>query len=255
MANKGYKVLVDELTVHKAVRPLTHPITGESMGWQQGAGETWFLDEVVPAEAMNPEWAEALESGDEDNPLYADLSKVLEASSDEPALNEAYRMGLPFEGYDDMDEDDILAAMRVLPSAAVMRMKDWEVANEGREAIVNFNIGYGESPDDRQAGRIGQLEDEEVDETKPVRAIRTRQAEEGEPVIPGEGITGTGDPPVIPGTAAKAEEEEGSSGGTKRSTRAGRRPRPSSKKAADKSDKSEGGEVRITGNKPDSSSS
>lgn len=248
MADKGYKVLVDELTVHKAVRPLTHPVTGEQTGWQQGAGETWFLDEVIPASQMNPEWAEALDSGDEDNPLFADLSRVLEASSDEPALNEAYRMGLPFEGYDDMDEDDILAAMRVLPSPAVMRIKDWEAAkgDDAREAIANYNIGYGESPDDRQAGRIGQAEDEETDDTKPVRAIRTRQAEEGEPVIPGEGITGTGDPPVIPGTAAKKEAEEGGGGsGTKKSSsRSGRRPRP---KPQAKDDKSGGGEVRITG--------
>jgi hypothetical protein len=237
MANKGYEVLVDELTVHKAVRPLQHPITGEEMGYQQGAGETWFLGEVIPPEAMNPEWAAALDSGDDDNPLYGDLSKVLKPSSDEPALNEAYRMGLPFEGYDDMDEDDILAAMRVLPSAAVMRIKDWEAAHEGRDAVANFNIGYGESPDDRQSGRLSQ-EEAEGDETKAVRAIRTRTAEEGEPVIPGEGITGTGDPQVAPGTAAAAEAEESSSGGgNKRSGggRAGRRPRPQPKAPADES--------------------
>ena len=53
--------------------------------------------------------------------------------------------------------EDILAAMRVLPSPAVMRIKDWEAAkgDDAREEIVNFNIGYGESPDDRQSGRIG----------------------------------------------------------------------------------------------------
>jgi hypothetical protein len=233
MANTGYKVLVDELTVHKAVRPLTHPVTGEEMGWQQGAGETWFLDEVIPAEAMNPEWAEALDSGE--GPLFNALSGKLEPSSDEPVLNEQFRMGLPFEGYDDMDEDDILAAMRVLPSAAVQRMKDWEASkgDDAREAIVNFNIGYGESPDDRQSGRLSADEDAETDDSKPVRAIRTRTAEEGEPVVPGEGITGTGDPQVAPGTAAKAE--------AKRSSRAGRRPRPTAKKAAaDKGDSGSG---------------
>ena len=223
----GYEVLVDELTIHKAVRELAHPITGEKIGYQQGAGETWFLGEVVPAEAMNPEWVEALDEGE--GPLFDALSDKLKPSSDEPALNEAFRMGLPFEGYDDMDEDDILAAMRVLPSAAVMRMKDWEAAHEGRPDIVNYNIGYGESPDDRQSGRIAQSEDEETDDTKPVRAMRTRTAEEGEPVIPGEGITGTGDPQVAPGTAAAAEAEEKSSGGARRASgggRAGRRPRP-----------------------------
>ena len=244
MANKGYEVLVDELTVHKAVRKLQHPITGEDIGWQQGAGETWFLGEVIPAESMNPEWAEALESGDEDNPLYADLSKVLSPSSDEPALNEAYRMGLPFEGYDDMETDDILAAMRVLPSAAVMRMKDWERSkgDDAREEIVNYNIGYGESPDDRQSGRMSPDEDAETDDNKAVRRIRTRQAEEGEPVIPGEGITGTGDPPVAPGTAAAAEEAEEGGGGKKGgSGRSGRRPRPASPKPKPAAESGSGG--------------
>lgn len=246
MAN-GYKVLVDELTVHKAVRQLTHPITGEPMGWQQGAGETWFLDEVIPADQMNPEWAEALESGDEDNPLYGDLSKVLEPSSDEPALNEAYRMGLPFEGYDDMEEEDILAAMRVLPSPAVMRIKDWERQNEGRESIVNYNIGFGESPDDRPSGRLTPEESDEVDEDKPVRRMRTRDLnpETGEFQF-GEGITGSGDPPVAPGTAAAQEESDTEEEATPKESeaadtklprtggagRAGRRPRPTKKPPA-----------------------
>lgn len=234
MANKGYEVLVDELTVHKAVRKLQHPITGEDIGFQQGAGETWFLGEVIPAESMNPEWAEALDSGE--GPLFDALSDKLSASSGEPALNEAYRMGLPFEGYDDMEVDDILAAMRVLPSAAVMRMKDWErnKGDEAREEIVNFNIGYGESPDDRLTGRIAPEESDEVDENKPVRAIRTREVDlDAGTVVPGEGVTGTGDPQVAPGTAAKAEEE----GSSKKagSGRAGRRPRPASKPPASES--------------------
>jgi hypothetical protein len=84
MANQGYEVLVDELTVHKAVRKLQHPITGEDIGWQQGAGETWFLGEVIPASEINPEWTEALDSGDEDNELYVALSDKLKPSSDEP---------------------------------------------------------------------------------------------------------------------------------------------------------------------------
>jgi hypothetical protein len=235
MANTGYKVLVDELTVHKAVRELNHPITGEKMGYQQGAGETWFLDEVIPPDQMNPEWAEALDSGE--GSLYEALQHKLEPSSDEPALNEQYRMGLPFEGYDDMDTEDILAAMRVLPSPAVMRIKEWE-ANKGddaREEIVDFNIGYGEGPDDRQSGRMSPDEDAELDETKPVRAIRTRQAEEGEMVVHGEGITGTGEPQVAPGTAAKAEEAEGGKSRRTGGGRAGRRPRPAKKPPASES--------------------
>jgi hypothetical protein len=241
MAEKGYKVLVDELTVHKAVRQLSNPVTGEPEGWQQGAGETWFLDEVIPASQMNPEWVEALESGDEDNEMYTHLSRVLEASSHEPVLNEAYRMGLPFEGYDDMDEEDILAAMHVLPSPAVQRIKDWERRGEGRESIVNYNIGFGESPDDRTSGRLTPPESDEVDENKAVRRMRTRELdpETGEFQF-GEGITGSGDPPIAPGTTAAQEEAEGQEPSTppeseatenklqsaRAGGRAGRRPRP-----------------------------
>lgn len=239
--SKGFEVLVDELTIHKAVRELKHPITGEPMGWQQGNGETWFLGEVVPATAINPEWVEALESGEGE--LYEALKDKLAPSSDEPAVSEAVRMGMPFEGYGEMDESDILAAMRVLPSAAVMRIKEWESAHEGRDQIVNFNIGYGVAPMDYQEGNVpGGSDDAEQDDTKPVRAIRTRKVEEGEPTVFGEGITGTGDPAVLPGTEAAEDEDDANtdvsvrlprpkgdkdkSGGGGTGRRAGRRPRP-----------------------------
>lgn len=229
--SKGFEVLVDELTVHKAVRQLQHPITGDPMGYQQGAGETWFLGEIIPPEAMNPEWVEALESGEGE--LHDALSAKLKPSSDEPALNEAYRMGLPFEGYEDMEEDDILAAMRVLPSPAVMRIKDWEAAHEGRSVIADFNIGYGEGPDDRQSGRLSP-EEAEGDENKAVRAIQTRDgSQEGEPVVHGEGITGTGEPQVAPGTAAAKEAEDDNGGAKRGGGRAGRRPRPQPRKQAE----------------------
>ena len=227
--SNGYKVLVDELTVHKAVRQLQHPITGEPMGWQQGNGETWFLDEVIPAEQINPEWVEALEEADESNELYNALKDKLAPSGDEPAVSEAVRMGMPFEGYGEMDEEDILAAMAVLPSATATRIKEWEAMHEGRENIVNFNIGYGVDPNAYQEGRVpGGDDSAEPDEAKPVRAIRTRYVEDGEPTQFGEGVTGTGDPEVAPGTAAS--EEASDKPATKR--RAGRRPRPTAKPAA-----------------------
>jgi hypothetical protein len=259
--SKGYEVLVDELTVHKAVRELQHPITGEKTGYQQGAGETWFLGEVIPADQMNPEWVEALEGGEGE--LYEALSSKLKPSSDEPALNEAYRMGLPFEGYDDMGEDDILAAMRVLPSPAVMRIKDWERQGQARESIVNYNIGFGESPDDRPSGRLTPEESDEVDENKPVRRMRTRELnpETGEFQF-GEGITGSGDPPVAPGTTAAQEDAEGDeepvtpkeSEATENKLRgggrAGRRPRPQPRKATEQQDVSPGGSQTKPGDSP-----
>jgi|GraSoiStandDraft_46_1057282.scaffolds.fasta_scaffold37328_3 hypothetical protein len=263
--NKGYEVLVDELTVHKAVRELQHPITGEKIGYQQGAGETWFLGEVIPADAINPEWVEALESGEGE--MYEALSQKLKPSSDEPSLNEAYRMGLPFEGYDDMDEDEILAAMRVLPSPAVIRIKDWEMSHGDRQSIMHFNIGFREAPDDRNSGRLSP-EEAEGDENKPVRAMQTRSfdAESGE-FTHGEGITGSGDPQVAPGTAAAQEESDedvetsetkvaesklprsGAGGGG----RAGRRPRPGAKATESQGTTQEQGSERPTQPPPGSS--
>ena len=222
--SKGFEVLVDELTIHKAVRQLQHPITGEPMGFQQGNGETWFLGEVVPAEAINPEWVEALESGE--GALYDSLKDKLAPSSEEPAVSDAVRMGMPFEGYEEMDEDDILAAMNVLPSAAVMRIREWESRHQNRDEIVNYNAGYRVSPNAYQEGKVpGGSDEAEGDESKAVRAIRTRQVVEGEATVPGEGFTGTGDPAVAPGTAAAAEEDDK----PKSTRRAGRRPRPAPK--------------------------
>lgn len=232
---KGYEVLVDEVTVHKAVRPINHPITGESMGFQQGNGATWYLGEVLTRDDMNPDWADALDKAE--GSLFVSLSKRLKPVFEEPALNEEYRLGLPFAGYEDMDEDSILSIMHVMPSATVMRIKEWEARQDDpRSEIVNYNIGFGESPQDRQSGKInsgGEFAEEEDLIDKPSRHIATRQVPDSGPVIPGEGITGTGDPVVAPGTAAaRAEEEDDSDDGSSRQPRqaaskqrAGRRPR------------------------------
>jgi hypothetical protein len=231
MANQGYKVLVDELTVHKGVRKITHPITGESLGWQNGNGETFFRDEVIPASDMNPDWVEALESGDEDNSLYVALSKKLEPVSDEPTLNEQARLGLPFAGFEDMEEDDILAAMKVLPSAAVTRIVEWEKSHDNRPRIATWNIGYGENTVDRQEGNVGgePVAEEDQDQDKAVRALSTRETPDDGPVVPGEGVTGTGDPQIPYGSRAAEEESGGGGSGGKVTnsprTRRSRRPR------------------------------
>jgi hypothetical protein len=250
MATSGYKVLVDEVTVHKAVRKIVHPITGEPLGHQNGNGETFFLDEVIDPKDISPDIVAALD--DEDHPLHDTLSRKLVAVSDSPTLNEQYRLGLPFEGYEEMDEDEILAAMSVLPSAAVKRIIDWEAANEGRPRIAQFNIGYQESPQDRQEGLVtSAAPSDNLDDKKPVRNLVTREVPEEGPVRPGEGITGTGDPAIPVGTHPERDDDgdtpDDDTGAPKRAAgrqRRSRRTRTAADKADDKSseaDKGSGG--------------
>ena len=51
---RTFRVLVPELTIHKAVGELRDPINGVLLGVQQGLGKTYFEDEVVSAQDISP---------------------------------------------------------------------------------------------------------------------------------------------------------------------------------------------------------
>jgi hypothetical protein len=214
----GYKVLVDELTVHQTIAKLVQP--DGSVVYQNGLGQTYYRDEVIPDEKVAEDWREALESGE--GSLAEALSSKLEQSSDESG-GQAARLGLPFAGYDEMEEDDVLAAMRNLPSAAIQRIQEFEgQRDDPRERITGYVIGFGESPIDRQEGKVSSdLQD--TDENKASAKIHTREVPEEGPVVPGEGITGTGDPQIAYGT--RDEKDKGDIKGTGSPRRRGRRDR------------------------------
>lgn len=216
----GYEVLVDELTVHKAVGTLTDPITGRELGIQQGSGKTYFKGEVIPASDVSPLLIQALE--DEDHPSHDSASKKLAvAGSSEAKLNTSQRLGMPFAGYDDMDEEDIVSAMSVLPSRAIQSVKRYESENENRERIVHFNVGFGESPQDRQEGRVGsELDEDGRDDADKVAAdLTTREVPEEGVVQVGDGITGTGDPAIPHGSQKEEGEKKPASRRRSRRTR------------------------------------
>ena len=97
--NKGYEVTgVEELTVLRTVSSL--PQADGSVLHQNGMGRTYLQGEVIPADMVAEDWKEALDSGE--GPLYEALKDKLKPSSGEPSENIAQRLGLPFEGYDDM---------------------------------------------------------------------------------------------------------------------------------------------------------
>lgn len=209
MATDSYEILADELTVHKQVGVLTDPTTGRELGIQQGAGKVYLKGEVIPAGDVSPSMIEALD--DEDHPSHEYVSKRIRRVSDDPRLNTALRLGVPFEGYDELDEEKILAALRVLPSATVSAVKQYEQSKDDpRERIVNFSVGFGQDPLARQEGRVGSDLDEEGrdDSDKAVADLTTREVPEEGVVQAGDGITGTGDPQIPHGSRKESEGEE-----------------------------------------------
>lgn len=198
----AYEVIeVDELTVHKTVSTL-HQQDG-SVKYQNGLGRIWLNGERIPPEEVAEDWKEALDKGE--GPLYEALKNKLRPVSDEPEEDLARRLGLPFDGYSEMDESDILRAMSVLPSATISRIKEFEAnQEEPREGIVNYSVGFGETPLERQ---LTEIEEAEVDENKAVRALTTREVPEEGVVRPGEGVTGTGDPQIPYGVVKEGEED------------------------------------------------
>lgn len=217
----AYKVLVDEYTVHKKVGELTDPITGRLLGIQQGSGKVYFKDELIPESAVSPLIVEALE--DEDHPSHEYLAARLEKTSGDASQNTALRLGVPFAGYDDMDEEEVLAALVNLPSATIAAVKRYESENENRERIAQYNVGFGESPTDRQEGRKGSDLDEEGsgNEEKAVSDLTTREVPEEGLVQVGDGITGTGDPQIPHGS-----QKEDGDGKKPAARRRSRRQRP-----------------------------
>jgi hypothetical protein len=198
-----YEVLDDEVTVLRTTASLRQQ-DGSTI-YQNGMGRTYLKGEVIADENVAEDWKEALESGE--GALFEALSTKLKVVTDDPKEDSPARLGLPFEGYDDMDPADVVAAMRLLPSATINRIKDYEETRgaEARAEIMDYNIGYGEAPLDRQTT---ELEDRtgEQDPDKAVRVLTTREVPEDGTVQPGEGFTGTGDPDKPYGVEKAAEE-------------------------------------------------
>src|SRR5688572_23991713 len=128
----AYKVLVDELQVLEAIGEFHDP-NDNFVGYDHVAN-LWFKDEVIPDNKVSPVIKEAIE--DEDNPLHDYYEDKLEAvGGSKEQLDLARRLGLPFDDYDSLEEDDVIAAFRVLSGPVIAAVKEYEAAHEGRERI------------------------------------------------------------------------------------------------------------------------
>lgn len=206
----GYEVLVEEYTAHRDVRELKDK-EGNVTGRQLGLGKVYYRGEVIPDNALGQVYKDALDDDENDSNEW--LSKRIKKVSGDASEDPKKRLGLPFTDYDDMDEDDVVAAMRHLPSGLIQRIKQYEEEHgEGREKIVGYIIGFGSDPDARQEGRVGSMvaEDddrEEAPEDKATAKLTTRDVPEEGNVTHGEGYTGTGEG-AKPYGKEKAEESD-----------------------------------------------
>lgn len=203
---RTFRVLVPELTVHKMVGELRDPVNGVLLGVQQGLGKTYFEDEVVSAQDISPLLLQAFDDPNHPSHNYV-RSQLEDAEEADPSESTVARLGVPFDGYDEMSEDDVLAAMRHLPSVSISAIKDYEASHENRARIVAYNVGYGESYIDRQEGRVSS-DLAETDSSKAAAQIRTREVVDDGVIEPGEGITGTGEGAVSDTAAADNSGDE-----------------------------------------------
>lgn len=190
-----YKVLVPELQVLEAIAEL-RDINNNHVGYDHKSNQ-YFLGEEVPDNKVSPAIKDALEAADPDDPTYVHLKDKLAHVGDgnQETLDVAKRLGLPFDDYDSLSEDEVLAAMRVLPSAANSVIKEYEQGHEARERILTFNSGLREAVDDRVKGeKVGASDHVEPDTGKVASGIQTREVSE-DAVVLGEGETGS-DPAI-----------------------------------------------------------
>lgn len=221
---RTFRVLVPEVTIPKMVGELRDPVNGVLLGVQQGLAKTYYEDEVIEAREISPMILAALD--DESHPSHAHISSQIEdAANAEPSQSTVARLGVPFAGYDDMSEDDVLAAMSHLPSVSIQAIRDYESSHQARPRVLAYNIGHGESYIDRQEGRVSS-ELSDTDSSKAAAQIRTREVVDDGVIEPGEGQTGTGEPAIATGTAAA--EDTSDDGGKKKVVRRSRKSRTTS---------------------------
>jgi hypothetical protein len=179
----GYKVRegAGEVQVPRAAGEW-YDVNGNHLGYRNEQ-ITYYEGEVIPDEDVSPQVQEALENGD------PHISRLLEKVGGEGQLNEERRAGLPFDGYDNLSVEDVVAALRVLPAEAGNRVKAYERARQNRPEIVQFDSGRLEGPADRVSGQIGSQHTEPVE--KPQADQVTRSVED-DSVVQGTSVLGEG---------------------------------------------------------------
>jgi len=213
----GYKVVLENdgsIVVPEALNkePL-RDMNGNEVGYDH-LNHTYYNGEIIPNEKISPVVIEKLKSTDENDKAAQRLQKVLvEVDENGESLDLKRRLGVPFEGYDDMEEDDIVAALHFLPGEAVQAVKDYEATRETpRYKVTSFNVGRRDNNFERVAGDpVRSSVRQDAAEGKASAALVTREVGE-DTVQVGEGLQAS-DALTHEEAVQAAEDNPKSSGG------------------------------------------
>lgn len=148
MAKSYYEVTVPELTLLTSVGRTQDPVTGDIVSYQNRS-RLATLGEVISEDDISPDILRVL--NDSDHPSHESVSKKLKKTTKSAAKA---GIGAPVEGYDEMDEEEIVQFLRNADSNTVSLVRQYERENEARPIIVNYNAGVRESDEMRSAGMV-----------------------------------------------------------------------------------------------------
>jgi hypothetical protein len=226
-----YKVLVDDLTVNRDGPEITD-LFGNVIGYQSISAihrKGAVLDDDQVGEAMR----QSVDDGETEG--------FLEKAGSGDA-EEANRLGEPLPGYDDLEVEQVQALFKVVPSATIRAIVEYEASDEGqqRAGIVDYHIGRAEAFSDRLTGRAGSPSQDGA-EKPSLESIQTREVGEDD-VVFGLGPNDDGQPQVELDESRASEGEsvkEAAKGSSRSARRGSRAQKPASvddkKKAEEKS--------------------
>lgn len=190
----GYKVQIpkgESIIVPEAIQkePL-RDINGNVVGYDH-INHVYYNDEIIPDEKVSPVIKELLEDNDENNVRAKRLrDRLVAVDENGERLDLKRRLGIPFEGYDDMDEDEIVAALHFLPGQTVQAVKDYEATKENRYKITSFNAGTRDNNFERVVGDpVKSSQRQDAEEKSATSELVTREVDvDAGTVVEGEGL-------------------------------------------------------------------
>jgi hypothetical protein len=160
---KNIEILVPEYTLLRDVRQGKLG-TGEVI-YRRGRGRIAYKGEVVDDGEVSAAILEALD--DESHELHERVVKVLRRTSAKPRTADEKILNLPIEGYDDMDEDEVLGLLRAVRPEAAVQIKEYEkTRDQPRARILAYSVPHGLAPGDLNNG-VGTGSVEDAEEDKP----------------------------------------------------------------------------------------
>ncbi len=190
----AWKIKVDSVAVPRCL--LEYEDEGGNKKYQH-VSKVYTKGQIVPDRNVSPLIQKLYEDGDEHT-----LSVYEKVSNDEEENLP------PFNGYSDLDENEVRAYMYNKSSDEIEKIKKYERDHQNRSGIVDYVIGYGEAPQDRKEnnviGQSGSQKAAGVDSAK--KLITPKSGKKAEKVVANEPVKESVKKTEEPAPKAKAQK-------------------------------------------------